>query len=106
MPPKPIADILAQLIARRGYAREQSAAAFAEAWTRSRRRAAGASSRARGSIKRGVLEVIVANSHAGARAGVSQNRRCSPSSTNSCPIKTSATSASASERLYDSVRSP
>jgi hypothetical protein len=61
MPPKPIADVLAQLMARRGYAREQSAAAYGEAW----RRAVGeplSSFTQAGLLKRGALEITVANS--------------------------------------------
>ncbi|HTQ40444.1 MAG TPA: DUF721 domain-containing protein [Pirellulales bacterium] len=58
--PKQIGDVLAQLIARRGYAREQSTAALEAAW----REAAGgqfaAVTRA-GIVRRGTLEVIVSN---------------------------------------------
>jgi predicted nucleic acid-binding Zn ribbon protein len=58
--PKPIADILSQLIARRGYARQQSTAALETAW----RQAVGeqfARTTRVGSVRRGVLEVTVAN---------------------------------------------
>jgi hypothetical protein len=59
--PKRIGNIVAELIARRGYARVQAAASCTEAWAT----AAGPQllkfSRA-GAIKRGVLEVLVANS--------------------------------------------
>jgi predicted nucleic acid-binding Zn ribbon protein len=59
--PKKIGSIVAELIARRGYARVIAATTFAEAWAS----AAGPQlikfSRA-GAIRRGVLEVSVANS--------------------------------------------
>jgi len=59
--PKPIGDIVAQLMARRGYANERSAVAQQEAW-----QAVAGQSLARftrvGLIRRGVLEVLVANS--------------------------------------------
>lgn len=63
MPKKPrqIADILSELVARRGYARVQATANYAEAW----RDAAGdmlCKFTRPGNIKRGVLEVTVANS--------------------------------------------
>lgn len=61
MPPKPIADVLAQLIARRGYAREQSAAAYGEAWRRAVGEPLSKFTQA-GLLKRGALEVTVANS--------------------------------------------
>ncbi len=60
--PQPIKEVLAELILRRGYAREQSAAAYQTAW----RTAAGeffAAHTRCGALKRGgVLEVAVANS--------------------------------------------
>ncbi len=59
--PQHIRDVLSQLLARRGYARERSACACAEAW----RTAAGdrfASDTKATSIRRGVLEVLVKNS--------------------------------------------
>jgi predicted nucleic acid-binding Zn ribbon protein len=59
--PQPIAEVLSDLIARRGYAREQSSAACDEAW----RQAAGemlARHTRCGQVRRGKLEVIVANS--------------------------------------------
>ena len=61
MPPKPIADILAQLMARRGYARQQSAAAYGEAWQRAVGEPMSKFTQA-GLLKRGALEIIVANS--------------------------------------------
>jgi hypothetical protein len=59
--PQPIAEILADLIARRGYAREQSSTALAAAW----RQAVGdflAGHTRCGGVRRGSLEVAVANS--------------------------------------------
>ena len=61
MRPKPIADIMAQLMARRGYAREQSAASYSEAWAAAAGQAVVRCTRA-GGIRRGALEVLVANS--------------------------------------------
>lgn len=59
--PKRIGSVVAELIARRGYARVQAATSCADAWAS----AAGPQllkfSRA-GGIKRGALEVMVANS--------------------------------------------
>ncbi len=58
--PKKIGDVLAQLVARRGYAREQSSAALETAW----RQAAGeqiAKVTRVGAIRGGTLEVTVAN---------------------------------------------
>jgi hypothetical protein len=58
--PKQIGDLLSQLIARRGYAREESTAALEGAWrTAAGERFAGCS-RA-GSVRRGTLEVTVSN---------------------------------------------
>lgn len=59
--PQPIGDVLSKLMARRGYARVQSAGALGEAW----RQAAGEKIAARTRatvVRRGVLEVLVANS--------------------------------------------
>jgi hypothetical protein len=59
--PQAIKDVLAELIARRGYAHEQTSAAFDAAW----RSAAGEflSGHTRcGLLRRGVLEVAVSNS--------------------------------------------
>jgi predicted nucleic acid-binding Zn ribbon protein len=61
MRPKPIADIMAQLLARRGYAREQSAASYCDAWRSAAGEAIGRFTRA-GAIRHGALEVQVANS--------------------------------------------
>jgi predicted nucleic acid-binding Zn ribbon protein len=59
--PKPIANVLSDLLAKRGYARVQSATNYAEAW----RQAAGdqwARTTRAGQIKRGVLEVVCTTS--------------------------------------------
>ncbi len=59
--PQHIAGILTQLMARRGYARQQSGAALEDAW----RSAAGdllAQYTRVGQVRRGALEVIAANS--------------------------------------------
>ena len=59
--PKAMADVLAELMARRGYARERAAADYSAAW----REAAGeliARHTRVGVVRRGALEVIVANS--------------------------------------------
>jgi predicted nucleic acid-binding Zn ribbon protein len=59
--PQTIGNVLSELMSRRGYARVQSAAAYDAAW----REAAGAlvAQYTRvGAIRRGTLEVIVANS--------------------------------------------
>jgi len=59
--PTAIGDVLSELMARRGYARVQSAAAYDGAW----REAAGpltAKYSRPGRLSRGTLEVVVANS--------------------------------------------
>lgn len=59
--PQPLKEVLAELVLRRGYAREQSAEACDAAW----KTAAGeffAGHTRCGLLKRGVLEVFVANS--------------------------------------------
>jgi predicted nucleic acid-binding Zn ribbon protein len=59
--PQRIADILSELMARRGYARVQSAEAFDEAWQQAAGALVAQHTRV-GSLKRGTLEVIVTNS--------------------------------------------
>jgi hypothetical protein len=59
--PKHVKEVLAEIMARRGYARVQSTADLDEAW----RAAAGdllAQHTALGSLRRGALEVLVAHS--------------------------------------------
>jgi predicted nucleic acid-binding Zn ribbon protein len=59
--PQPIADVLAQLLARRGYARQSAAASCEAAWQEAVGQALARVTRP-GNIRRGVLEVLVANS--------------------------------------------
>jgi predicted nucleic acid-binding Zn ribbon protein len=59
--PKGIGDVLAELMARRGYARVQSAAAFDAAWREAAGPLAAHYTRV-GRLQRGTLEVLVANS--------------------------------------------
>ena len=59
--PERIADILAQLMARRGFARVQGAAAYQSAWDTAAGPLGAQYSRV-GQLKRGTLEVMVANS--------------------------------------------
>jgi len=59
--PQAIGNVLSELMARRGYARVQSAAAYDEAWREAAGPLAAKYSRP-GQLRRGVLEVVVANS--------------------------------------------
>ena len=59
--PEPIGDILAQLMARRGFAGVRAAAAWEAAWREAAGELAARYSRV-GLIRRGKLEVMVANS--------------------------------------------
>jgi len=59
--PERIADILTQLMARRGFARVQGAEAYQSAWTEAAGALTGQYSRV-GQLKRGTLEVVVTNS--------------------------------------------
>jgi predicted nucleic acid-binding Zn ribbon protein len=59
--PERIGDILTQLMARRGYARVQSGEMYDAAWHEAAGPLAAKYSRV-GSLKRGTLEVVVANS--------------------------------------------
>jgi len=58
--PRPIGEVLVELMARRGFARQQAAEQLEAAW----RRAAGplASQTSVGAVRRGRLEIIVAHS--------------------------------------------
>ena len=59
--PEPIADVLAELLARRGYAGQHSARSCAEAW----REAVGdylADRTRTGRLRRGALEIVAASS--------------------------------------------
>jgi predicted nucleic acid-binding Zn ribbon protein len=59
--PKGIADVLSELMARRGYGRVRSAAAYDAAWREAAGPLAAKYTRV-GSLRRGTLEVVVANS--------------------------------------------
>ncbi len=59
--PEPISNILAELMARRGFARVQGGAALAAAWKEAAGELAAQYTRA-GQIRRGKLEVTVAHS--------------------------------------------
>lgn len=59
--PKPIGDILSELMARRGFAQIQSAAAYAEGWNAAAGPMVAKYTRV-GTLRRGTLEVVVANS--------------------------------------------
>lgn len=62
-PPPKIADVLSNLLARKGYAQVQAASTCERAWHEAAGAKLAAHSRA-GNIKRGVLEVTVRNSAA------------------------------------------
>ncbi len=59
--PLPIAEVLSELMARRGFARVRSAEALENAWREAAGELLAGYSRA-GEVRRGKLEVIVANS--------------------------------------------
>ncbi len=59
--PKPIGDILAQVVQRRGYAQVRASSARDEAWKEVAGEELAAMTRI-GGVRRGVMEVIVANS--------------------------------------------
>jgi predicted nucleic acid-binding Zn ribbon protein len=59
--PKKIADVMSDLLARRGYARQQSASQLAEVWAAAVGESFAADTRA-GNVRRGVLEIIVRHS--------------------------------------------
>lgn len=61
MRPQPIAEILSDLLARRGYAREQAASAWSDAWSSAAGEWIAGQSRV-GRMRGGKLEVFVANS--------------------------------------------
>ena len=60
-PPKPVRDVLSQLLAKRGYAQVQTAAASTAAWREAVGERISVDTRP-GSVRRGVLEVLVRNS--------------------------------------------
>ena len=59
--PRAIGDVLSELMARRGYARVQTGAACGDAWRQAAGPLAAKYTRV-GPVRRGALEVIVANS--------------------------------------------
>ena len=59
--PQPIGDVLAELMARHGYAQQQNAAALEAAWNEAVGEPVAPYTRV-GSLRRGTLEVVVANS--------------------------------------------
>ena len=59
--PQAIGNVLSELMARRGYARVQSAAAYDAAWREAAGPLAAEYTRV-GQLRRGTLEVVVANS--------------------------------------------
>jgi len=59
--PQPIGNLLAQVLAKRGYARQSAAASFEDAWRESAGVKLAPFTRA-GNVRRGALEVIVSNS--------------------------------------------
>ena len=84
--PKPIADVLSQLIARRGYARQRSTATLESAWRQAAGQQFAGSTRA-ASLRRGTLEVTVANNLLAQELGfrkdelIEQLRRLAPDET-------------------------
>ena len=60
-PPKPMRDVLSQLLAKRGYAQVQTAATCDAAWREAVGEKIAADTRP-GNVRRGVLEVLVRNS--------------------------------------------
>jgi predicted nucleic acid-binding Zn ribbon protein len=60
-PPKPMRDVLSQLLAKRGYAQLQTAATCDSAWREAVGQSLAANTRA-GAVRRGVLEVLVRDS--------------------------------------------
>lgn len=59
--PRPMADVLSELMSRRGYARVRATLACDEAWQQAAGELLARYTRV-GQVKRGVLEVIAANS--------------------------------------------
>jgi len=67
-PPKPMRDVLSQLLSKRGYAQVQSAASCDAAWREAVGQKLAADTRP-GNVARGVLEVLVRNSAAAHELG-------------------------------------
>jgi predicted nucleic acid-binding Zn ribbon protein len=70
--PRQIGDVLTQLIARRGYARQQSTAALETAWQQAVGQQFAAVTRA-GDVRRGTLEVLVSNNLLAQELGFQQD---------------------------------
>lgn len=62
-PPKPMRDVLSQLLAKRGYAQVQTAAGCTVAWNQAVGEKLASDTRP-GNVRRGVLEVLVRHSSA------------------------------------------
>lgn len=60
-PPKPMRDVLSQLLAKKGYAQVQTAASCDAAWRQAVGETLAADTRP-GNVRQGVLEVLVRNS--------------------------------------------
>src|SRR5437762_11533843 len=60
-PPRPMRDVVSQLLAKRGYAQVQTAATCDAAWREAVGEKSAADTRP-GNVRRGVLEVLVRNS--------------------------------------------
>jgi predicted nucleic acid-binding Zn ribbon protein len=67
-PPKPMRDVLSQLLAKKGYAQVQTANACDAAWREAVGKKLAADTRP-GNVSRGVLEVLVRNSVAAHELG-------------------------------------
>ena len=96
--PQAIGDVLSELMARRGYAGVQSAAGYEAAWREAAGPLAAEIHPRRRCLRRGTLEVVVANSTLVQELGF-QKQALLKRSPRCCPTKASRTSASAWERL-------
>jgi predicted nucleic acid-binding Zn ribbon protein len=59
--PKKIGDVVSQLLARRGYAQQAASTELADTWKRAVGEAVAGQTRV-GAVRRGILEIVVANS--------------------------------------------
>ena len=94
--PETIGNILPELMARRGYARLQSAEQYDAAWSEAAGPLIARYTRV-GGLRRGKLEVVVANSTLMQELGF-QKAALLETLTRFCPIKESRTCASGWER--------
>ena len=78
--PKPIADVLSQLIAKRGYARQRSTATLESAWRQAVGEKFAATTRA-GNLRRGTLEITVANNLLAQELGFRKDELIEPTPT-------------------------